>query len=119
MVVPTMLARIVDASSHFAGFVNAYGLTETASTIAVLGPDDHRLAVESNDPAVARRLSSAGRVLLAIEIEIRDELGDPVPEGRTGMIHLRGDQIAGEYASGNLLDADGWFCTRYRGLPRS
>ena len=24
------------------GFVNAYGLTETASSIAVLGPDDHR-----------------------------------------------------------------------------
>ena len=27
------------------GFVNAYGLTETSSTIAVLGPDDHREAL--------------------------------------------------------------------------
>src|ERR1700722_9383618 len=26
------------------GFVNSYGLTETSSTIAVLGPDDHRAA---------------------------------------------------------------------------
>ena len=26
------------------GFVNAYGLTETSSTIAVLGPEDHRAA---------------------------------------------------------------------------
>ncbi|CAN0441890.1 unnamed protein product, partial [Phaeothamnion confervicola] len=42
------------------GFVNAYGLTETASTIAVLGPDDHRNAVTSDDPAVRRRLGSAG-----------------------------------------------------------
>ena len=25
-------------------FTNAYGLTETSSTIAVLGPDDHRVA---------------------------------------------------------------------------
>ena len=25
-----------------AGFTTAYGLTETSSTIAVLGPDDHR-----------------------------------------------------------------------------
>src|SRR5438477_7102355 len=33
-------------------FVNAYGLTETASTVAVLGPDDHRVAVASDDPAV-------------------------------------------------------------------
>jgi fatty-acyl-CoA synthase len=26
------------------GFVNAYGLTETSSTVAVLGPEDHRTA---------------------------------------------------------------------------
>ena len=30
--------------------VNAYGLTETSSTIAVLGPDDHRRAFASDDP---------------------------------------------------------------------
>jgi acyl-CoA synthetase (AMP-forming)/AMP-acid ligase II len=29
------------------GFVNAYGLTETSSTIALLGPEDHRAALES------------------------------------------------------------------------
>ena len=33
-------------------FVNAYGLTETSSTIAVLGPDDHRAALASDDAAV-------------------------------------------------------------------
>ena len=32
------------------GFVNAYGLTETASTIALLGPDDHREAHASDGP---------------------------------------------------------------------
>jgi acyl-CoA synthetase (AMP-forming)/AMP-acid ligase II len=32
-------------------FVNAYGLTETSSTISVLTPDDHRAAVDSIDPA--------------------------------------------------------------------
>ena len=31
------------------------------------------------------------------------------------MIYLRGEQISGEYATGSLLDADGWFCTRDRG----
>ena len=31
------------------------------------------------------------------------------------MIFVRGEQIAGEYATGSLLDADGWFCTRDRG----
>ena len=36
------------------GFVNAYGLTETSSTIAVLTPDDHRDALGASDDAVAR-----------------------------------------------------------------
>jgi Acyl-CoA synthetases (AMP-forming)/AMP-acid ligases II len=43
------------------GFVNAYGLTETASSIAVLGPDDHWQASVSDDPAVRDRLGSVGR----------------------------------------------------------
>lgn len=135
MVVPTMLSRIVDALDGqpanvptlrnlsyggakvservlrdalrlfpHTGFVNAYGLTETASTIAVLGPDDHRAAIESADPDVSRRLSSAGRVVPGVEIDIRDDV-----------VYVRGEQIAGEYATGALLDADGWFCTRDRG----
>jgi acyl-CoA synthetase (AMP-forming)/AMP-acid ligase II len=98
------------------GFVNAYGLTETASTIAVLGPDDHRAAISSDDPLVRRRLSSAGQVLPMVEIEIRNELDDPVTQGEPGIIFLRGEQIAGEYATGSLLDSHGWFCTRDRGF---
>ena len=35
-------------------FTNAYGLTETSSTIALLGPEDHRSAHASNDPLRAR-----------------------------------------------------------------
>ena len=97
------------------GFVNAYGLTETASTIAVLGPDDHREAVASDDPEIRKRISSAGRVLPAVEIEIRDDDDKPVAAGEVGMIFLRGEQISGEYASGSLLDDAGWFCTRDRG----
>jgi acyl-CoA synthetase (AMP-forming)/AMP-acid ligase II len=96
-------------------FVNAYGLTETASTIAVLGPEDHRAAVGSDDPEIARRLSSAGQILPTVEIEIRDDLGATLPADEVGVIYVRGEQIAGEYASGSVLDADGWFCTRDRG----
>ncbi len=96
-------------------FVNAYGLTETASTIAVLGPEDHRAAVESADPEIRRRLLSAGQVLPTVAIEIRDDLGAALPANEAGMIFVRGEQIAGEYASGSLLDGDGWFCTRDRG----
>jgi acyl-CoA synthetase (AMP-forming)/AMP-acid ligase II len=97
------------------GFVNAYGLTETASTIAVLGPDDHRVAISSDDPAIQARLSSAGKVLPSIEVEVRDELDQPLAPGETGMLFLRGEQISGEYATGSLLDDAGWFCTRDHG----
>ncbi len=97
------------------GFVNAYGLTETASTVAVLGPDDHRAAITSTDPMVRRRLSSAGQILPMVECEIRGDDGTVLPPGEVGMIYLRGDQIAGEYATGSVLDDEGWFFTKDRG----
>ena len=97
------------------GFVNAYGLTETASTIAVLGPDDHRDALSSADPILQRRLSSVGQVLPMIEIEIRNEHEQVVTAGESGLIYLRGEQVSGEYAGMSLLDDDGWFCTRDQG----
>src|SRR5215469_4802293 len=43
------------------GFVNAYGLTETSSTIAVLTPDDHRAAQSASVANVAKRLGSVGQ----------------------------------------------------------
>lgn len=98
------------------GFVNAYGLTETASSIAVLGPDDHREAVASSDPAIRARLGSVGRALPSVEIEIHDEDGNPCPPGVVGGIVVRGPQVAGEYLeAGSRVEADGWFPTRDRG----
>jgi acyl-CoA synthetase (AMP-forming)/AMP-acid ligase II len=95
------------------GFVNAYGLTETSSTIAVLGPDDHRDALASDDPLVRARLGSAGRPVPGIEMEIRDELGSPVPVGTPGELWVRGAQVSGEYEGlGSVLDAGGWFPTK-------
>lgn len=136
MVVPTMLARVVDSlgegkvasaatlrSLAYGGarmpatvleaalrafpatdFVNAYGLTETSSTIAVLGPDDHRAAL-AGDEAARQRLGSVGRLVPGIEVDIRD-----------GEIWVRGEQVSGEYLGhGAAVDAEGWFPTRDRG----
>lgn len=96
-------------------FVNAYGLTETSSTIAVLGPQEHREALASDDPAVRARLGSVGRPLPTLEIEIRDAMGNPLPVGETGEICVRGEQIAGEYHGRSVLDPDGWFATNDSG----
>ena len=97
------------------GLVNAYGLTETSSSIAVLGPEDHRTALAAEEGAGRERLGSAGRVLPGVEIEIRTEDGVPVGAGETGLVFVRGGQIAGEYGGRSVLDADGWFATRDRG----
>lgn len=151
MVVPTMLARIVDrlgeedrggepalpalGSLAYGGarmpssvveralellpttdFVNAYGLTETSSTIAVLGPEDHRKAMDSGDPASRKRLGSAGMILPGIEIEVRDEDGAVLAPESVGSLWVRGEQVAGEYLGrGSQLDAEGWFPTGDQG----
>jgi len=147
-VVPTMLARIIDAlegqtradlphlrSLSYGGgkmplsviekamvlfpdanFTNAYGLTETSSTITLLDPDDHRTAAGSDEDAVRRRLVSVGRALPSVEIEIHDQAGRQVAAGERGEICVRGEQVSGEYLGrGSLLNADGWFPTRDAG----
>jgi len=96
-------------------FTNAYGLTETSSTIALLGPEDHRAASASSDPAVRARLGSVGRPLPTVEIEIRDEDGHRLAPGQPGEIYVRGEQVSGEYRERSALDADGWFPTRDAG----
>ncbi|MFD4605508.1 AMP-binding protein [Streptomyces sp. NPDC058464] len=146
MVVPTMLARIMDTDGldrsvpslralAYGGarmpvrvvetalrawphvdFVNAYGLTETSSTITVLGPQEHRTAVASEDPMVRARLGSAGLPVPGVELEVRDVSGAVAAPGETGQIWVRGEQVSGEYAGGNsAVDERGFFHTRDRG----
>ncbi|MBN49338.1 MAG: AMP-dependent synthetase [Spongiibacteraceae bacterium] len=98
-----------------ANFTNAYGLTETSSTVALLGPDDHRSACNADDPKIRARLGSVGKPLPTIELEIRDEDGKVLPAGQPGEIYVRGEQVSGEYREKSALDADGWFPTRDAG----
>ena len=94
-------------------FTNAYGLTETSSTISVLTPEDHRAAVASDEPAMRRRLASVGRPLPTLEVKICDEDGEPLEAGEKGEIFVRGEQVSGEYLGrGSLLSDEGWFATR-------
>jgi fatty-acyl-CoA synthase len=95
--------------------VNAYGLTETSSTITVLGPDDHRAAFASEDPVVRARLGSVGRALPSVEVSVRDDEGHELGPGQVGEIWVRGEQVSGEYEGGRLGLDDGWFRTRDAG----
>jgi fatty-acyl-CoA synthase len=109
MAVP-VIERAMELLPHV-GFVNAYGLTETSSTIAVLGPEDHRAAFGSADSAVRARLGSVGRPLPSVEVEIRDGEGHRRPAGDHGAVFVRGEQVSGEYLGRSALTADGWFPT--------
>jgi fatty-acyl-CoA synthase len=96
-------------------FVNAYGLTETSSTIAILGPADHRMAIASADPDERRRLGSVGRPLPTLEMQIRGPDGAVLPPGESGEIFVRGEQVAGEYLDRKAIQGDGWFATNDAG----
>jgi len=111
--VPLPLVRKALELLPHVGFVNAYGLTETSSTIAVLTPDDHREAQGAADPAVVRRLASVGQPVPSIEVQIRDDSGAVLPAGQTGELFVRGEQVSGRYTGiGSVLDAEGWFPTK-------
>lgn len=97
------------------GFTNAYGLTETSSTVALLGPEEHREAHRSSEPTIRARLRSVGKPLPTVEIQIRDEQGRPLPPGTPGEIYVRGEQVSGEYRERRALDEEGWFPTRDAG----
>ncbi len=96
-------------------FTNAYGLTETSSTITLLGPDDHRRAMAAEDDYVRRRLGSVGQPLPSVEIEIRDEAGRVLGPDEPGEIFVRGPQVSGEYLERKATDDEGWFPTRDAG----
>jgi acyl-CoA synthetase (AMP-forming)/AMP-acid ligase II len=94
------------------GFVNAYGLTETSSTVAVLGPDDHRTAWASDDPFLRKRLESAGRAVPGIEVRIADADGAELGPDEPGQILVRGAQVSGGYVGvASQRDDEGWLHT--------
>ena len=94
-------------------FLNGYGLTETSSGITMLRPEEHRAALDSDDPAIAARLGSAGTPVPGAEIQIRSAGGDVLGPGEVGELWVRGPQVSGEYIGlGSVLDADGWFPTK-------
>lgn len=91
------------------GFVQMYGMTETAGTIVALPPEDH-------DPAGAPRMRAAGKPLPGVEIKIIDEAGKALPVGVVGEIATRSiANMAGYWnqaaATAAALSADGWLRT--------
>ena len=115
---PMPLPVIRQAIEEFPGarFINAFGQTETASTITMLPPEDHIL--EGTEPEVEkklRRLTSIGKPLEDVEVMIVSEEGTPVANGDVGEIVARGERMMKGYwrqeaATGETLRS-GWVYT--------
>ena len=79
-------------------FINAFGQTETASTITMLPPDAHE--IREGDPDYdqkMKRLGSIGKPLPDVEVRIVDEDGHDVALGENGEIVARGERLMKGY----------------------
>ena len=146
MVVPTMLKRIMDDPefSKFGGeslqliaygaapmpyevvrqaiekfdcdLMNAYGQTESTSSITFLGPDDHRLDGTAEEIELKeRRLRSVGRVMDDVDVSIQSPEGDILGEGDEGEICVMSARtMKGYYKQEDATNEairDGWLHT--------
>jgi len=103
-------------------FINAFGQTETASTITTLGPEDHVIegTEQEREKKLKRLTSSIGKPLPDVEVKILDEEGNPLPPCEVGEIVARGPRIMTGYwhdeqKTSQVLTGDGWLRTGDRG----
>ncbi|HEA66488.1 MAG TPA: long-chain-fatty-acid--CoA ligase [Desulfobacterales bacterium] len=103
-------------------FINAFGQTETASTITTLGPEDH--IIEGTDAEKEKKLkrltSSIGRPLADVEVKIVDDKGDALHPNQIGEIYAKGPRTMKGYwgdeeKSAQVITGDGWLKTGDKG----
>jgi len=115
-----VIRRAIELFPKTVGFVNAFGQTETTSTLTVLGPDDHRLdgppaEVERN----LKRLVSIGRPLPDVQVKVVDDDGRELPAGEVGELWVFTPRTMKGYAAADggvsTPAQDGWLPTRDMG----
>lgn len=86
-------------------FFQGYGMTEAASVLTMLGPDEHR----------SGRLDCAGAPVFGVELAVTDSLGNRLGPGETGEICAQGGNLMRQYWNkpGETGEAfrDGWYRT--------
>jgi long-chain acyl-CoA synthetase len=115
---PMAVDRLKEGIRTFGNvFRQNYGMTECAQPISFLGPEDH---VVNGTEAHMKRLSSAGRPAMGVEIKIVDEEDREVKTGETGEIVIRADKLMKGYWKMPEETAEafkeGWFHTRDMGM---
>ena len=116
---PMPLEVIKKALDVFPGvsFINAFGQTESASTITILSPEDHVISgTEEERERKLKRLSSIGKPMSDIEMKVVDETGRELTPGEVGEIVARGPRVMTGYwrdeeKTKKTIDKDGWLHT--------
>ncbi|MDO0929918.1 AMP-binding protein [Streptomyces sp. TG1A-8] len=100
-------ARLRQAIERFGPVLDqAYGASETG-LVTELTPQEHDLHRPES-------LTSCGRPLPGVEIELRDDDGKPVPVGHVGELYVRSRMVMEGYwndpeRTAEVLDDEGWF----------
>jgi acyl-CoA synthetase (AMP-forming)/AMP-acid ligase II len=99
------------------GLMNAYGQTESTSSLTFLGPDDHRIPAEAGEARdrALQRLRSVGRPMDDIVVMIMDPEGEILGPGQEGEIVAQGPRVMQGYLNRDedtsAAIKDGWLHT--------
>jgi acyl-CoA synthetase (AMP-forming)/AMP-acid ligase II len=116
---PMPLPVIRKALDEFPGvnFINAFGQTETASTITALGPEDHHITgtPEEKEKKLAR-LASIGKPMADVKMKVVDDDGKALGPNEVGEILAKGPRVMSGYwkdaeKTAKTIDKDGWVHT--------
>jgi long-chain acyl-CoA synthetase len=88
------------------GFVQLYGMTETAGAVTYLPAEDHSLSGNS-------RMRSAGKPITGVKLDVRDQQGNSLPVGSEGEIWIHSESRMNGYwnlpeATAATISPDGW-----------
>jgi acyl-CoA synthetase (AMP-forming)/AMP-acid ligase II len=110
------------AMERFPGraLINAFGGTETSSTIAALRAEDQIITGKENEAQREKKLrrlaNSIGLPLEDVEIQVRDKRGKELATGKIGEIVVRGPRVMKGYWQNDketkkAFTPDGWYRT--------
>ena len=102
---PHPMAMMEAVAARGFGFLQGYGLTETSPGGTLMPVDDWR-----------RKLATAGKPFLHVEMRVVDEDGRPARPDEIGEVQFRGPNVFAGYwrrpdATADAFTADGWFKT--------
>lgn len=90
---PMPLERLRESIELFGcDFLQTFGQTESSPVLTVLRPEDH-----VTEGHLIRRLTSAGRQAVGVEVRIFDDRDIGLPAGEVGEVVARGDNIMKGY----------------------